>query len=190
MPPRGDVIMDGVGLGALAIGSVFTYAGVKGFSIPQAFQYVVQGKSPAGLPQTAGVTAPSEASAGGGTSPVTGGGSAQQILQATAARFGWTGAQWQALQQVESHEAGFNPKAKNPSSGALGLAQALGHGGTNTAGTLGNEYGANYGLSAEQAKAANSGDAAAQALWMCGYIKSRYGDPVKAWAFWQSHHWY
>ena len=184
--------MDRVGLGATAIGSVFVYAGIKGFSVPQAIQYIVQGRSPVTLPQTAGITSPTAgSSAAAAAAPVTGGGSAQQVLQQTAARFGWgSGAQWQALQNIEMHEAGFNPKAKNPSSGALGLAQALGHGhGAATAGTLGNQYGGE-GLTDAQAKAANSGDAAAQALWMCNYIKGRYGDPVKAWAFWQAHHWY
>lgn len=188
--------MDGPGLAAVAVGSIFTYAGVKGISIPQAVQSIVQGKTPADLPQTSAIGTPTSAAAGASSSTSSGGGtivqgsSAQATLQATAATFGWTGAQWQALQQIEMHEAGFNPRAKNPSSGALGLAQALGHGnGSATAGTLGNEYGGN-GLSDAQAKAANSGDPGAQALWMCNYIKDRYGDPVKAWAFWQSHHWY
>jgi len=186
--------VDAAGVAAVAFGSVFAYAGYKGISIPTAVQTIVQGKNPSALPQTGPITgpAPADTGSGGGTpGQVTGGGSAQQILQQTAAQFGWgTGDQWQALQQIETHEAGFNPKAKNPSSGALGLAQALGHGQAGTAGTLGNQYGAQYGLSVGQAKAANSGDAAPQALWMCGYIKSRYGDPVKAWAFWQAHHWY
>lgn len=187
--------IDGVGVAAVAVGGLSVYAGVKGYSIPQAIQYIVQGKSPTTLPQATGIGSPSSsaaaASAKGTGTVVSGKGSAQQILQQTAAQFGWgTGAQWQALQSVEMHEAGFSPTAKNPSSGALGLAQALGHGGSGTAGSLGNEYGAQYGLTTAQAQAANSGDAAAQALWMCGYIKARYGDPAAAWSFWQAHHWY
>jgi hypothetical protein len=42
--------IDGVALGAVAVGSVFAYAGVKGISIPEAIQAVVQGKSPVTLP--------------------------------------------------------------------------------------------------------------------------------------------
>jgi hypothetical protein len=187
--------VDMTGVAAVAAGSILAYAGVKGFSLPQAVQYLVQGKSPATLPQTAGISPPTASSASsastGSGSVVAGGGSAQAALQQTAAQFGWgSGAQWQALQAIEVHEAGFSPTAKNPTSGALGLAQALGHGGAGTAGSLGNEYGAQYGLTTAQAQAANSGDAPAQALWMCGYIKSRYGDPIKAWSFWQAHHWY
>jgi hypothetical protein len=184
--------MDFVGIGAVAAGSVFTYAGVKGYSVPQAIQYIVQGKSPTTLPQAAAIDTPQGggSSAGGAAAPVAGGGSAQKILQQTAAQFGWgSGAQWQALQHIETHEAGFNPKAKNPSSGAFGLAQAYGHGTANTKGTLANEYGG-FGLTDAQAQQANSGDAATQALWMMNYIKARYGDPVKAWAFWQAHHSY
>jgi hypothetical protein len=68
------------------------------------------------------------------------------------------------LRNVEMAEDGFDPAKANPSSGALGLAQALGHGNANTAGSLGNEYGG-YGLTDAQARAANSGDASMQALW-------------------------
>lgn len=184
--------MDQTGLAAVAVGSVFAYAGIKGFSVPQAIQYIVQGKSPATLPQTDDIATPSGSggSGGSGGSPVANNGSAQSILQQTAAQFGWgSGAEWQALQNIEMKEAGFNPKATNPSSRAFGLAQALGHGNSNTQGTLSNNYGG-FGLTDAQAKLANSGDAAMQALWMMNYIKSRYGDPVKAWSYWQAHHSY
>lgn len=120
-------------------------------------------------------------------------GSAQAIMQQVAGQFGWgSGSQWQSLQALEMGEAGFDPKAKNPSSGALGLAQALGHGkGAATAGTLSNQYGG-YGLSDAEAKRANSGEAGPQALWMLNYIKSVYGDPNTAYAKWKSRspHWY
>ena len=111
------------------------------------------------------------------------------MLQA-AKVYGWdTGAEWNALVYVEMREAGFNPKARNPGSGALGMAQALGHGTSGTAGTLGNEYGGS-GLTDAQAKAANSGDAYWQAVWMCNYIKDRYGDPIAAANHERSHNWY
>jgi hypothetical protein len=144
---------------------------------------------------SAGSTSPSLLSSNSGSTsssgqPVSNSGSAQAILQNTAAQDGWgSGAEWQALSNVENAEAGFNPTAENPSSGALGLAQALGHGDANTAGTLGNQYGG-YGLTDAQAKAANSGNAADQALWMVNYIKSTYGSPEAAWAHEQADHWY
>jgi len=186
-------------LGALGAGSIFLYAGIKGYSVPHAIQSILSGKSPAGAPvanpinATAVSTAldnassyPSNADIG----PVAGGGSAQAILQQTAAAYGWTGAQWQALQNVELAEAGFNPQATNPTTGAYGLAQALGHGqGAATQGTVTNQYGG-YGVSDAVAQAANSGDAAAQAAWMCAYIQATYGNPVNAWAHEQANHWY
>jgi hypothetical protein len=134
-----------------------------------------------------GANAQSTSSSG---QPVSNSGSAQAILQETAAQDGWgSGSEWQALSNVENAEAGFNPTAENASSGALGLAQALGHGNANTAGTLGNQYGG-YGLTDAQAKAANSGNAADQALWMVNYIKSTYGNPEAAWAHEEADHWY
>lgn len=114
----------------------------------------------------------------------------QTALKQAAHVYGWdTGSEWTALSNVEMAEAGFNPQAKNPSSGALGLAQALGHGNSQTAGSLGNQYGG-YGLSNAQAKLANSGDAYWQAVWMVNYIRSTYGDPIKAWSHEQANHWY
>lgn len=192
--------VSGIALGALATGGLFLYAGIKGYSVPQAAQAIIQGTSPANLPQTAGITpgnyatgyAPTGADPGGGTSgvQVVNSGSNQSILQRTAAQFGWgSGPEWQALQYVEMREAGYSTTAKNPTSGALGMAQALGHGTAGSAGSLGNEYGG-YGLSDAQAKAANSGDATAQALWMCNYIRSRWGDPIAAAANERSLNWY
>lgn len=92
--------------------------------------------------------------------------------------------------QLEMSEAGWNPKIKNPKSGALGIAQALGHGkGSATQGTLGNEYGG-FGLTDKQAKEANSGNGFMQLVWMQNYIKQTYGSPRAAWEFHLAHNWY
>lgn len=90
--------------------------------------------------------------------------SAEAALQSAAAKMGWTGAQWQALYDVEMREAGFNTAAQNASSGAYGLAQFI---------NGQSEY-ASYG--------GNSGSAAGQAVGMVNYIKQRYGNPEAAWA--------
>jgi LysM repeat protein len=119
------------------------------------------------------------------------GGSNQAILQAVAAQFGWTGGEWAALQQLESMEdATYSTTIANPSSGALGMGQALGHGTAGSAGSLGNEYGANYGLTAAQAQQANSGSAQYQALWMCTYIRDTYGTPSAAVQFHLANNYY
>jgi hypothetical protein len=117
-------------------------------------------------------------------------GSPESVMQQEATKYGWgSGPQWEALRKIEMAEAGFDPRIANPSSGALGLAQALGHGAPGTAGTLGDEYGG-WGLTSEQARLANSGDPANQAVWMMNYIKSRYGTPEAAWSFHLDNGWY
>lgn len=180
--------VSGAALAALGAGALVLYSGIKGKGLTQSLQALIQGKNPASTPTVNPITGSTGGGAGGsGTMPNAG--SAQAALQQAAASMGWTGAEWQALQHVEMQEAGFNTHARNPSSGALGMAQALGHGNASTAGTLGNEYGG-YGLTDAQAKAANSGDPNAQALWMVNYIAATYGDPIKAWQHEQSAGWY
>lgn len=103
----------------------------------------------------------------------TGGGSAKAIVQQLAAQRGWTGNQWRDLDQLVAHESSWNPKAQNPTSSAYGLFQFLnstwkGVGGHKTSDpTLQGKYGLQY-------------------------IAQRYGNPSKAWDFWNSHtpHWY
>jgi hypothetical protein len=45
--------------------------------------------------------------------------------KAMAAAMGWTGAQWTALNQLWTRESGWNKSARNPSSCAYGIPQAL-----------------------------------------------------------------
>jgi hypothetical protein len=123
----------------------------------------------------------STASSGGGGGGSGGGGigtagvsnsSAVAALKSAAAKMGWTGAQWQALYQVEMMEAGFNIHAQNPSSGAYGLAQFI---------NGPSEY-ASYG--------GNSTTAAGQAVGMVNYVAQRYGNPEAALAHEEAYHWY
>lgn len=187
--------MNGPALGAIAVGTIFVYAAVKGKSVLSSAQAIITGQSPKTVDQTYPINTPTPTDTTAVTTD-TGSGSAvantgtnKQILQKTAAGFGWTGSQWTALDKIEMQEAGYSATIKNGSSGALGMAQALGHGNANTSGTLGNEYGG-YGLTDAQAKQANSGNAAMQALWMCNYIKSTYNNPVTAEQFHLAHNWY
>ncbi|MEU9255942.1 lytic transglycosylase domain-containing protein [Streptomyces sp. NPDC048270] len=81
-------------------------------------------------------------------------------------------AQFQAFNEIVSHESGWNPEAVNPSSGAYGLLQAL---------------------PASQMASAGPDwhtDPATQIKWGLQYMDSRYGSPEAAWNFWQTHHWY
>lgn len=132
---------------------------------------------------------------GGGGGPVTGGptpkGPVKQYARKLMAQHSWTGAsEWAAFVKIVVAESGWNPKIKNPSSGAFGIAQAYNHGqGSATQGTLSNMYGG-YGLSDKQAKAANSGNPYWQLVWMMNYIDQTYGDPIAAWKYHQAHNSY
>ncbi|MGW2643636.1 aggregation-promoting factor C-terminal-like domain-containing protein [Streptomyces sp. NPDC001393] len=81
-------------------------------------------------------------------------------------------AQFNAFSKIVSHESGWNPSATNSSTGAYGLVQAL-----------------------PASKMASAGgdwktNPATQIKWGLDYMKSRYGSPEKAWAFWQANGWY
>lgn len=80
---------------------------------------------------------------------------------------GWPASQWGALQALWTRESGWNANAVNPSSGAAGIPQALGHG-----------------------HVFNLGDARAQIAWGLEYIRGRYGSPSAAWAHEEAVGWY
>ena len=155
---------------------------------------IIPGGGAAGTQTTALVLANSPAGTAAGNAPAQSVGVANgATIRTVAATFGWgSGGQWNALTHLISGESGGNPTIRNQGSGALGIAQALGHGTGCSAGSLGNEYGPQYGLSCAQAQQANSGNAVQQLRWMLGYIKATYGSPVNAYNTWlgRSPHWY
>lgn len=82
--------------------------------------------------------------------------------------------EWGDFDQLETHEADWNPNAQNPSSTAFGLGQFL----DSTWASVG---------------AQKTSDPKKQLGAMFGYIKQRYhGSPSEAWRMWQgrSPHWY
>ncbi|MGW4484337.1 aggregation-promoting factor C-terminal-like domain-containing protein [Amycolatopsis sp. NPDC004368] len=104
------------------------------------------------------------------TSGVAGSPEVIAAVRAVARTFGWgDGAQWDALQQLVSHESGFNPNAANPTSSARGLFQKL----TSVNGPI-------------------EPTIQGQTQWGLNYIAGRYGTPLAAWSAWQSRnpHWY
>jgi hypothetical protein len=112
-------------------------------------------------------SAAAAAAAGGG------GGEGKAALQAAAAARGWgSGPEWNALNAVEMREAGYSLTAKNPSSGAYGMAQFI------------------NGPSEYYAYGGNPNTAVGQATAMLAYIAQRYGDPIAAWAHEQNFGWY
>lgn len=100
------------------------------------------------------------------------GGIIQSLMKNMAAARGWTGSQWNALAAVENREAGWSMTARNPSSGAYGLAQFI---------NGPSEY-AQYG--------GNSTTAMGQITGMLNYIAQRYGNPQNAWNHEVNYGWY
>lgn len=101
-----------------------------------------------------------------------GGGPVKDQVRQAFAKYGWDKEPyWGAVDWIVGKESTWNPTARNPSSGAFGLFQFLG--GTKQ------QY-----LPDENTNPAVQGAAGAK------YIKDRYGDPLKARAWWESHGWY
>jgi hypothetical protein len=120
--------------------------------------------------KTAQAAAQAAASAGGGVGSGAVANSAQ--IAAIAAAHGITGAQLTALLQVIARESGGSTTAKNPTSGAYGIAQFI---------NGPSEY-AQYG--------GNVGTVAGQVTAMINYILQRYGSPEAAEAHEVAYGWY
>jgi hypothetical protein len=101
-------------------------------------------------------------------------GSTREIGQQLAAERGWTGQQWICLDKLWTNESGWNTYARNRSSGAYGIPQALP--GSKMA-TAGSDWQTNP---------------ATQIKWGLGYIAGRYSTPCGAWSAFlsRSPHWY
>ncbi|WJN63230.1 hypothetical protein [Streptomyces phage phiScoe45] len=97
----------------------------------------------------------------------------RELGKAAAAKRGWTGAEWRALEDLWTRESDWNPHAQNPTSTAYGIAQFL------------DNTWASYGID-------KTSDAARQIEAGLRYIEARYGKPSAALAFWLNRypHWY
>ncbi|WP_273845389.1 hypothetical protein [Rubrobacter calidifluminis] len=85
---------------------------------------------------------------------------------------GWA-SQWGAFDRLAMRESGWNRFARNPSSGAYGIPQALPESKLPPAG-----------------RSTGGSHAGPQIGWMIDYIRQRYGNPNSAWAHEQSAGWY
>lgn len=96
----------------------------------------------------------------------------RSIGQDMAADRGWTGSEWNCLEQLWTRESNWDHTARNPTSGAYGIPQAL-------LSTHTHLRGSDY-----------MNDPAAQIEWGMDYIEGRYSTPCGAWDFFQSRNWY
>lgn len=87
--------------------------------------------------------------------------------------FPWPASQWPSFDYLEMREAGYNRFARNPSSGAYGIPQALPESKLPFAGQSG-----------------GGSHAGAQLSWMFGYIGQRYGTPFNAALHERFNNWY
>jgi hypothetical protein len=192
MPIKGGYLI-AAGGGALLI-----WSGLRGKSLSASLRNVISGKSPTTLTAAYPIRSSSAAftggsnNFGGGNFPAPGDtsthGMSAKANQATAklsviiSHPSWAvGREWADWVSLWNRESGWNNLAKNPSSGAFGIAQALGHGVAGSAGKYGNQY---------PSKAANDGNALAQIQWGIKYIAGTYGSPSAAWAHEQAQGWY
>lgn len=96
----------------------------------------------------------------------------RQIAGQLLAQYGWDTGQFSCLDPLWTHESGWNVYARNPSSGAYGIPQAL-----------------------PGDKMASAGpdwqyNPATQIRWGLTYIQGRYGSPCAAWSHQQVTGWY
>jgi Transglycosylase SLT domain len=179
-------------------GAVLLWSGLKGKSWSAVIRDLISGNPPSsstasnliGGPVSADTAAGVNLQDGGGSVTLPGGpakagdvsaaaiASYKAFAAALVIKHGWPG-QMGDLTWIVEHESNWNPNATNSSSGAYGIAQALGHGTANTRGTKSNMYG-NYGTSDAICKSANSGNGYSQLIWMCNYLKAAYGSPSVA----------
>jgi hypothetical protein len=152
-------------------GGVLVYSGIKGERISATVRSFLAGQPPTkiadatpSLPEVAGPVAPQSGIVA----------TNQAIGRLQASLYGWSiGDEWNSLVKLWNQESGWNNHAKNPSSGAYGIAQALPP--------------TKYPASAQES---GGSSATQQIAWGLSYIHSRYGSPSAAWAHEQANNWY
>lgn len=167
--------ISGTALAAAAVGALLLWSGIKGRSWSMVVRDLISGNAPQDSQENPitiqGAVGSTDGSASPGATTANLSGN-KKIVNMVASTYGWgSGSQWDALVWVIDHESSWSNTAQNPSSTAYGLFQFL----DPTWASVGGK---------------KTSDPTIQAQLGLKYIKSRYGDPIKAKAFWQSHHWY
>lgn len=177
MPVKGSYLLIAGG------GALILWSGIRGHKWSTTLRDIISGKP---LPKTTELaiqTSPSAFQDGGtGTGATVGGASTaiggnatknKVIARTLAAPYGWsTGAQWSALDALWTQESSWDNHARNSSSGAYGIPQALP---ASKMGALANPP---------------VSSAGAQITWGLRYIRTTYRDPIHAEAHERSQGWY
>jgi len=161
-------------------GAIVLWSGVKGHKWTTTVRDLIANQPPKGneLPIATSPAAygyGSQASNPSGNGQPVGGTQAKNIAigKVLAAAYGWSaGQQWASLYALWMQESNWDNKARNPSSGAYGIPQALP---ATKLPILGRPP-------------VNS--ASVQIAWGLAYIKSRYGDPIHAEEHEKANNWY
>jgi len=158
-------------------GAIVLWSGVKGHKWTTTFRDLISGHQPAGGPELpiSGTSPTGASNPGTGSGAPVGGTQAKNLAigKVMTAAYGWsTGQQWSSLVALWMQESGWDNKARNPSSGAYGIPQAL----------------PDTKLPVLGRPPVSS--ASVQIGWGLGYIKQRYGDPVNAEAHEKEFNWY
>ena len=156
-------------LHAIGIGSPPRWAISAGEWIMKGLHIGLSKASGLPLGLAAGIASRIGSALGHGTGATAGG--IQALAYQIAKTRGWAN-QWGAIQAVEMAEAGWNLRARNPSSGAYGIAQFI------------------NGPSEYYQWGGNPNTAAGQIVAFYNYIASRYGTPAAAAAHEARFHWY
>ena len=142
--------------------------------IDKAVEYM-KGKATEKAKAEAAATNAAAATAGTTPAPAVSGPIKSQVSQVFASR-GWgSGPQWEAADWIINKESGWNPTAQNPVSTASGLFQFID-------GTW-----AAYRPAGSTAPKARLAPVNEQAMAGMAYMGGRYGDPIKAKAYWVAH---
>lgn len=157
--------VNGIAIGLIASGAVTLWAGVKGMSITAVIQDIVTGKDPRSAIANQWTSSGNVSSTSSPGISATGTVAQYQAYAFSKfAQYGWGTDQQRPLILLWNQESGWNPKAKNPKSTAVGIPQDI----------TGNWHGTWQG----------------QIDWGLSYIAGRYGNPAGAWAHEQANNWY
>jgi hypothetical protein len=158
--------------GLLGVGGLLLVHAVTGSSFADILQGHVTPPSTTGAQLGVAGVGSTLANVGSALVPPGLSGSLSSTVNQIAADMGWDGVQANAWLQVIQMESGGSMTAKNPSSGAYGIAQFI-NGPSEYA-----QYGGNVNTQQGQLTA------------MANYIKQRYGTPSAALAHENTYHWY